>query len=270
MLQLRPGPGGLTGQHEVRASRVAVCLAAGVCCRKLQQSGALFAAGIAKLSRDDQHVGRLCPYVGWLHPDFGPGHAHLQGPGGRPVSERDQYEAGLARIGRTGPSKGDRPAGPGWAARPERPIRAGVDRDVEYDAKVLGLQDTGGRRPDARPAPDDRGRGTGGQTAQAWSSAGCSCWTTLGDRLTSAGVTAAQVSVAWIKEADASPTSGWPTHASALEYELAAILSVAAVRFPNLRLVYLSSRIYGGYAVGSLNPEPYALSLIHISEPTRL
>jgi len=98
----------------------------------------------------------------------------------------------------------------------------------------------------------------GGQTAQAWSSAGCSCWTTLGDRLTSAGVTAAQVSVAWIKEADASPTSGWPTHASALEDELAAILSVAAVRFPNLRLVYLSSRIYGGYAVGSLNPEPYA------------
>jgi hypothetical protein len=98
----------------------------------------------------------------------------------------------------------------------------------------------------------------GGQTALLWSSAGCPCWTTLGDRLTSAGVTAAQVSVVWIKEADANPTSGWPAHARTLQDELAAILSLLSVRFPNLRLVYLSSRIYAGYALSSLNPEPYA------------
>lgn len=98
----------------------------------------------------------------------------------------------------------------------------------------------------------------GGQTAQLWSSSGCPCWTTLSDRLTSAGLSPAQVSVAWIKQADANPTSGWPAHARALEDELAAILSLLAVRFPNLRLVYLSSRIYGGYALSALNPEPYA------------
>jgi len=98
----------------------------------------------------------------------------------------------------------------------------------------------------------------GGQTAQLWSSGGCPCWTTLNDRLTAAGVTARQVTVAWIKQADASPTSGWPTYARALKDELAAMLSMMAVRFPNLRLVYLSSRVYGGYALSGLNPEPYA------------
>ena len=29
-------------------------------------------------------------------------------------------------------------------------------------------------------------------------------------------------------------------------------------RFPNLRIAYLGSRIYGGYSSGALNPEPYA------------
>ena len=37
-----------------------------------------------------------------------------------------------------------------------------------------------------------------------------------------------------------------------------ASLAIARQKFPNLRVAYLSSRIYAGYAVTSLNPEPYA------------
>jgi len=36
------------------------------------------------------------------------------------------------------------------------------------------------------------------------------------------------------------------------------ILHVAKERYPNLRIVYLSSRIYAGYATIGLNPELYA------------
>ncbi len=36
------------------------------------------------------------------------------------------------------------------------------------------------------------------------------------------------------------------------------ILNGLKERFPNLRIAYLSSRIYAGYAKSTLNPEPYA------------
>jgi hypothetical protein len=37
-----------------------------------------------------------------------------------------------------------------------------------------------------------------------------------------------------------------------------AVIQNAKAKFPNLRVAYLSSRIYGGYATSPLNPEPYA------------
>ena len=39
---------------------------------------------------------------------------------------------------------------------------------------------------------------------------------------------------------------------------MATILNMAKERYPNLRVAYLSSRIYAGYATTPLNPEPYA------------
>lgn len=72
-----------------------------------------------------------------------------------------------------------------------------------------------------------------------------------------------QVQVIWIKEANGQPT-GTPTlpntsaDAYVLETHLGNIIRAAKVRYPNLKQVFLSSRIYGGYAITTTNPEPYA------------
>jgi hypothetical protein len=87
---------------------------------------------------------------------------------------------------------------------------------------------------------------------------GAKFWKTVDDRLKDAGVSPAQVQAVWIKEADAGPTEKFPKYPEKLQAELAEIARVLHKRFPNLKLVYLSSRIYGGYATTKLNPEPYA------------
>jgi hypothetical protein len=98
----------------------------------------------------------------------------------------------------------------------------------------------------------------GGQTAADWANPGCACWTTLDSRLQQAGVTRAQVAVAWVKLANRQPTGDWPAATSQLKADTVRVMQALATRLPNLRLAYLSSRIYAGYATTTLNPEPYA------------
>ena len=83
-------------------------------------------------------------------------------------------------------------------------------------------------------------------------------WTVVDQRLKTAGATREQVQVAWIKQADAGPSSGFPKYAQTLRDELLQIVQLMHERFPNLKIVYLSSRTYGGYATTPLNPDPYA------------
>ena len=83
-------------------------------------------------------------------------------------------------------------------------------------------------------------------------------WDTVDQRLKQAGVSREQIQVLWIKQADAGPTQGFPKYAQTLQAELARIVQIFPTRFPNAKLVYLSSRTYGGYATTGLNPEPYA------------
>jgi hypothetical protein len=85
-------------------------------------------------------------------------------------------------------------------------------------------------------------------------------WDVMMQRLERAGVSPPQVQVAWINQARRSPKSigEFPKHAEEMKGHLIVIINKLKERFPNLRLIYLSSRIYAGYATTPLNPEPYA------------
>ena len=98
----------------------------------------------------------------------------------------------------------------------------------------------------------------GGATASAIVQNGANYWAEVDRRLAAAGVTAAQVQVGWLKEALAQPRLAFPWDAQELLSWLKPLVQQLRSRFPNLRLLYLSSRIYAGYASSALNPEPYA------------
>jgi hypothetical protein len=83
-------------------------------------------------------------------------------------------------------------------------------------------------------------------------------WTYVNNQLSSTNVTAQQVEAAWLKEADANPSGSQITYAETLSGQLINILQMMLQNFPNLKLAYISSRIYAGYASSMLNPEPYA------------
>jgi hypothetical protein len=121
-----------------------------------------------------------------------------------------------------------------------------ADADTEKNPKVVLVDGAQGGQTAARiKDPDDNASGT-------------KFWAEVDARLKRAGATREQVQVAWLKEADAGPTEGFPKYAQKLRDEERQIVRAMHTRFPNLKMVYLSGRIYAGYATTPLNPEPYA------------
>jgi hypothetical protein len=98
----------------------------------------------------------------------------------------------------------------------------------------------------------------GAQTASKIADPNLPYWNTVLARLRDADVTPRQVQVAWVKEANASPTQPFLEHTRMLERNMVDVLHNLQDKFPNLKIAYLSSRIYGGWAGSPLNPEPWA------------
>lgn len=98
----------------------------------------------------------------------------------------------------------------------------------------------------------------GGQAMAEWAPPDARPWTIAMERLEKESVTPRQVQVAWIKLANKGPRGDLHEHGDKLQADTLAVIHNAKKKFPNLRIAYLASRIYGGYTSGGLNPEPYA------------
>jgi len=100
----------------------------------------------------------------------------------------------------------------------------------------------------------------GGQAAIEWDAPDARPWGEAESRLKASGVTPKQVQAVWIKQAlkGQGQYGAFPAHAKKLQEEMKKNLQIARAKYPNLRIAYVSSRIYAGYAKSALNPEPYA------------
>ncbi len=99
----------------------------------------------------------------------------------------------------------------------------------------------------------------GGQDINAINNPAASYWSHVLNRLSVAGLGEEQVQVIWFKEAEAGATdTAFVSYPDALKIKYRSVMQLLKTKFPNLKLVYLSSRIYAGYATSGLNPEPFA------------
>ena len=102
----------------------------------------------------------------------------------------------------------------------------------------------------------------GGATPNNFTSSSSAYWSMiLNNYLPQNGVTANQVVAIWMEDTDGIAKGTFPTDISTLQTEYETIMQTMHNLFPNLKLMYFSSRVYAGYSNGvgkPSNPEPYA------------
>jgi hypothetical protein len=98
--------------------------------------------------------------------------------------------------------------------------------------------------------------------APAWASATSPAYDRIKvARLAPLGLSENQVEIAWLNLADPKPTVSLPSDsADAYTFltNVGLVVRALKVRYPNLQLVFVSSRAYGGYSTTDWNREPYA------------
>ena len=137
----------------------------------------------------------------------------------------------------------------------------------------LGMSNTAGefamfkeiadRDPDKSPDVLIVNCAIGGAGVSSWAKPASGTWQKVADRLKEANVAPEQVQAAWIKHAEPGPSPDTVPleYAKKVKEDIEASLAITRSTFPNMRVAYLSSRIYGGYNIAGIrrvNPEPFA------------
>ncbi|MHC5210953.1 MAG: hypothetical protein ACYTG2_09575 [Planctomycetota bacterium] len=97
-----------------------------------------------------------------------------------------------------------------------------------------------------------------GKTAELMSDPDNPFWTWLRKDLEKVGATRQQVQVVWLLQTQKNQGVPFPQHAESLADQLETITQLMKEYFPNLKLMYFSSRIYGGHDGSGKSPEPHA------------
>jgi hypothetical protein len=96
-----------------------------------------------------------------------------------------------------------------------------------------------------------------GRTADEWVDPNAEAWLYVDEQLAAAGLTPAQVQVAWVKQALVG-SGAFPGRAEVLQGALVAIAQNLKSNYPNIQIAYFSSRTRSYRYWSGLNPEPVA------------
>src|SRR5207249_3194411 len=81
------------------------------------------------------------------------------------------------------------------------------------------------------------------------------------DKITAAGLSAAQIQVVWMEHAQQQPTGDFQTSEQSLQGYITMIAKNVLTEFSNCKIIFVSTRTQSYVAIGSIydhNPEPYA------------
>ena len=102
----------------------------------------------------------------------------------------------------------------------------------------------------------------GAQVSRRWDEVGEDNYVRINERiLPELGLSEEQVQIVWLKLANLTPKVPLPSdnaEAYVFTRQMGEIIRVLKETYPNLQQVFISSRIYAGFAKNELNPEPYA------------
>lgn len=132
--------------------------------------------------------------------------------------------------------------------------------------------------PDKNPKLTFVDGAAGGEDINRLNHSAAPYWRAVYNRLTKENLSPAQVQVIWFKEAEKRPAdTAFATYPDALKMKYKSVMQILKSKFPNVKLCYLSSRIYAGYARIKQNPEPFAWyngwtvkRLIEVENPLKL